>query len=47
MFMLLGINSNGNGITQDQILSFVNNCKSLIFNQGDQIGWLSVVSIDT
>jgi len=48
--MLLGINSDDNGITQDQILSFVsfvNDCKSLVFNQGDQIGWLHVVSIDT
>jgi hypothetical protein len=51
--MLLGINSDDNSITQDQLLSFVsfvsfvNDCKSLVFNQGDQIGWLHVVSIDT
>jgi len=46
-FMLLGINSDGNSVTQDQILSFANDCKSLVFNNGDQIGWLRVVSIDT
>lgn len=46
-FMLVGSNSDGNGVTQDQILSFANDCKSLVFNGGDQIGWLRVVSIDT
>jgi len=44
---VLGINSDGNSVTQDQILSFANDCKSLVFNNGDQIGWLRVVSIDT
>lgn len=43
-FMLSGKNSDGNSVTQDHILSFSNDCKSLVFTEGDQIGFLKVVS---
>lgn len=46
-FMLQGSNSDGNGVTQDQIISFANDCRSFVFYEGDQIGWLRVVSFDT
>ena len=46
-FMLQGINSDGNTVTQDYIISFTNNCSSLVFSKGDRIGFLKVVSMIT
>lgn len=45
-FMLQGINSDGDTVTQDYIISFTNNCSSLVFGKGDRIGFLKVTAVN-
>lgn len=42
-FMIKGENQNGDTVTQDSIVTFTNNCSSLVFHEGDQVGFLTVV----
>jgi len=42
--MIRGVNSDGDNVTQDAILAYTNNCGSLVFEEGDQIGFLNIVS---